>query len=53
MELASEKSGRYRVGAVDALWLLAEGELFLAAKHLVDSLAVENGNLWPETLQLF
>jgi hypothetical protein len=41
----------YSVGAVDVLGLLAEGELFLAAEHLVDALAVEDGNFGPEALQ--
>ena len=43
----------YRVGAVNTLWLFAEGELFLAAEHLVDTLAIKDGNFWPKSLQFF
>lgn len=44
-------SRTHRVRAVDALGLFAERELLLAAEHLVDALAVEDGDLRPELLQ--
>lgn len=46
-----ERRRHYRVSAVDALWLFAEREFFLATEHLVDTLAIEDGNFWPKSLQ--
>lgn len=45
--------GTYRICAVDAFGLFAKGELFLAAEHLVDALAIENCYFGSVSLQLF
>jgi len=51
-EIRRGECATYCVGSLDGFRLLAEAKVLLAAKHLEDELAIEDGNFWLELFDL-